>query len=68
MMGTGSSGYMPIDRVISIAKSHQEADEMDVKQQVAMTADERRAIVRKLQWRVYGDNPPPFRPRRQRRK
>jgi hypothetical protein len=43
--------------LFSIANSHQEADEMDVKQQVAMTADERRAILRKLQRRVYGDNP-----------
>ena len=58
---------MSIERVVSIANSHQEADEMDVKQQVAMTADERRAIVRKLQRRVFGNNPPPLRPRRPRR-
>jgi hypothetical protein len=50
--------------LFSIANSHQEAGEMDVTQQVAMTADERRAMVRKLQRRVYGDNPPPLRPRR----
>lgn len=55
---------MSIERIVSIANSHKEADEMDVKQQVAMTADERRAIVRKLQRRVYGPNPPPLRPRR----
>jgi hypothetical protein len=59
---------MSIERVVSIANSHKEADEMDVKQQVAMTADERRAIVRKLQRRVYGNHPPPLRPRRLRRK
>ena len=59
---------MPIERIVSIANSHQEADKMDVKQQVALTADERRAIVRKLQRRVYGNNPPPLRPRRLRRK
>jgi len=58
------SESMPIVRILSIAKSHREADEADVKQQVAMTADERRAIVRKLQQRVYGNNPPPLRPHR----
>ena len=55
---------MPIERVVSIANSHHEADEMDVRQQVALTADQRRAIVRKMQRRVYGRNPPPLRPRR----
>jgi hypothetical protein len=59
---------MPIVRVLSIAKSHREADEADVKQQVAMTPDERRAIVRELQRRIYGPNPPPLRPPRPRRK
>jgi len=56
------SESMPIVRVLSIAKSHREADEADVKQQVAMTPDERRAIVRELQRRIYGSNPPPLRP------
>jgi hypothetical protein len=57
-----------IAKVVYIAKSHREADEMDVRQQVAMTPDQRRAIVRELQRRVYGSNPPPLRPRRLRRK
>ena len=59
---------MAIERVVSLAGSHQEADETDVKQQVAMTPDERRAIVRELQRRIYGPDPPPRRPRRPRRK
>ncbi len=60
------SESMPIVRVLSIAKSHREADEMDVKQQVAMTPDKRRVIVRELQRRIYGTNPHPVRPRQPR--
>jgi hypothetical protein len=55
---------MPIERVVRIANSHREADALDVQQQVAMSADERRAIVRELQRRVYGPRLPPLRPRR----
>jgi hypothetical protein len=50
--------------VDSPANSHQQALEMDVMQQVAMTADKRWAIVRKLQRRIYDPNPAPLRPRR----
>jgi hypothetical protein len=57
---------MSIERVVSIANSHQEANALDVKQQVAMTADERRVIVRRPQRRIFGHNPPPLRPRRPR--
>jgi hypothetical protein len=59
---------MSMKRVVTIAHSHRQAEEMDVRQQVAMTADERRAIVRELQRRVYGATPPPIRARRRRAK
>jgi hypothetical protein len=59
---------MKIQRVLRIANSHREADELDVQQQVAMSPDQRRAIVRELQRRVYGSSPPPLRPRRRRGK
>jgi len=59
---------MRIARVVTIAHSHREADEMEIAQQLSMTPGERRAIVRKLQRRIYGPNPAPLRPRTQRRK
>ena len=59
---------MPIARIVSIAGSHEEADAMDVRQQVDMSPDERRAIVRELQRRIYGPNPTPLRPPQLRRK
>ncbi|OHD70680.1 MAG: hypothetical protein A2V99_00225 [Spirochaetes bacterium RBG_16_67_19] len=59
---------MKIQRVLRIANSHREADELDVQQQIAMSPDQRRAIVRELQRRVYGPAPPPLRPRRRRGK
>jgi hypothetical protein len=59
---------MPIQRIVRIVNSHQQADAADVQQQVAMSADERRAIVRELQRRVYGATLPPIRARRRRGK
>ena len=59
---------MKIQRVLRIANSHREADELDVQQQIAMSPDQRRAIVRELQRRVYGSSPPLLRARRRRGK
>ncbi|MCX6376317.1 MAG: hypothetical protein NTU88_09855 [Armatimonadetes bacterium] len=59
---------MRIARALTIDGSHREADEMDVTQQLAMTPDQRRLIVRELQRRVFGPNPPGLRSRTARRK
>lgn len=53
-----------MQRVVRIANSHAEASKLDVLQQVAMSAEQRRAIVRELQRRVYGPRLPPLRLRR----
>ncbi len=55
-------------RIVSIARSHEEAEAMEVDQQVSLTLDQRRRIVRALQRRVYGPNPPGLRPGRPRPK
>ena len=45
-----------MERVVHIAQSHEEAREWDIRQQVAMTPQERIRAARELQRRVY---PPP---------
>ncbi len=46
---------------VHIARGHQEADEWDVRQQLAMTPEERQAAARELKRRVYGDDCPDIR-------
>ena len=45
-----------MERVINIAKSHEEADQWDIEQHIRMTPDERLRIARILRERVYGKN------------
>lgn len=47
-----------MERVVNIARSHKEADDWDVRQQVAMTPQERIRASRELRRRAY---PPPNR-------
>ena len=42
-----------MERVVHIAKSHKEADEWDLQQQIAMTPQERIRAVRELQRQFY---------------
>jgi hypothetical protein len=48
-------------RVIHKARSHAEAEEWDIAQQLRMTADERRRVARELRRRYYGDHCPDVR-------
>lgn len=50
-----------IERVVHIARSHREAHEWDVEQQIRMTPEQRQDIARELRRRVYGPNPPDVR-------
>ena len=43
-------------RVFNKAKNQKEARDWDIKQQIAMTPEERFTILDKLQERVYGEN------------
>ena len=45
-----------MERVVNIARSHKEADEWDIRQQVAMSPQERLRASRELRRRAY---PPP---------
>lgn len=45
-----------MERVVNIARSHKEAEEWDIRQQVAMSPQERIRASRELQRRAY---PPP---------
>ncbi len=45
-----------MERVVNIARSHQEADDWDIRQQVAMSPQERIRAARELRHRAY---PPP---------
>lgn len=46
---------------VHIARSHAEAADWDVRQQLAMTPDERQAAARELKRRVYGSDAPDVR-------
>jgi len=43
-----------MERVINKAKNFREAEQWDIHQQIAMTAEERQLAARELQMRVYG--------------
>ena len=45
-------------RVVHKARSHAEAEEWDIAQQLQMTPDERRRAARELRRRFYGDAVP----------
>ncbi|MBW2254426.1 MAG: hypothetical protein JRI25_07495 [Deltaproteobacteria bacterium] len=44
-----------MERIFHIARSFEEADRWDRQQQHAMTADERRALLKHLKERVFGN-------------
>lgn len=48
-----------------MAKSHKEADEYDIQQQLAMTPEERFAVAAELKRRFYGENNPDVRESRE---
>jgi hypothetical protein len=50
-----------MERIVHKARSFKEADEWDKRQHQQMTPDERFAIARELQRRVFGPNPPDVR-------
>jgi len=50
-----------MERVVNIAKSHEEAREWDIKQSISMTPAERQAIAKELKIRVYGNELPDVR-------
>jgi len=45
-----------MERVIHIAKNHEDADKWDIEQHIRMTPNERMRIARILRERVYGKN------------
>ncbi len=59
------SETLMIDRVVNIAKSHKEADEYDIQQQLAMTPEERFAVAAELKRRFYGEKNPDVRESRE---
>ncbi len=54
-----------MERVVNIARSHEEADRWDREQARAMTPDERRTVAATLRLRVYGPNCPDVRETRE---
>lgn len=50
-----------MERVVHIAKSHEEAREWDRKQYAAMSFEERHAIAKKLKDKFYGTDCPDVR-------
>jgi hypothetical protein len=44
-----------VERVIHIARSHKEAEEWDIVQQLEMTPDERQRVAKELRKRFYGE-------------
>ena len=52
---------MAIKRVVAVARSHAEADRMDVLEQVSLTPEQRWRIARSLKRRAYGSDPPDVR-------
>ena len=46
-----------MERICKKSKSYKEAEEWDIKQQLAMTSEERQAAAKELRKRVYGPNP-----------
>lgn len=43
-------------RIVNIAKSHKEAEEWDIKQQISLKPEERLKIAYELKIKVYGKN------------
>ncbi|MEJ5351539.1 MAG: hypothetical protein WHS65_08110 [Melioribacteraceae bacterium] len=43
-------------RIVNIAKSHAEAEEWDIKQQISLTPEERQRIAYELKIKAYGRN------------
>lgn len=43
-------------RIVNIAKSHKEATEWDIKQQISLTPEERQRIAYELKIKAYGRN------------
>ena len=50
-----------LSRIVNRASSFRAADEWDISQQLAMTADERRLVAQELRRRFYGDRCPDVR-------
>ncbi|MCP5107547.1 MAG: hypothetical protein GY950_29435 [bacterium] len=50
-----------MERVVNIARSFEEAEEWDIRQNISMTPDERLTAARQLAERVYGKNQPDVR-------
>jgi predicted transcriptional regulator len=46
-----------MERVVHIAKSHEEAQRWNIKQAIEMTVEERQKAAAVLKRRVYGDSP-----------
>lgn len=45
-----------MERVVNIAKNHEEAEKWDIKQQISLAPSERQKIAKILKERVYGKN------------
>jgi hypothetical protein len=45
---------MVMERIVHIAKSHEEARDWDIEQAISMTSEKRQAIAKELKIRVYG--------------
>ncbi len=54
-------GYYSMERIVHIARNHDDAKEWDIEQQVSMTPDERLYAARLLKERVFGKNTPDIR-------
>lgn len=45
-----------MERIVHIAKNHQEAKEWDIKQALSMSSEYRQKVAKELKIRVYGKN------------
>lgn len=45
-----------MERVVNIAKNHEEAERWDINQQISLTPTERQKIAKLLRERVFGKN------------